>query len=598
VTNLSNVLALPFEEIWAEDFEWVPRRGERPDVVCLGARELRSGRTLKLWCDQLGPTLPYRTDDRVLFLSFVANAECLCHLSLGCPLPAKIIDLSPLFRCVINGRIAPQGKGLLGALAYYGIPSVETIYKEKIRQLIMRGWPFTPEEKADILKYVMSDVDPLFELFARLMEEPEFNLNTALHWGEFAAVSAQMEHRGIPLDMEVVSDLLDKKAWAFVRDAVVPKINAQYDVYIQDKTGEWHFNIEKFGALCVRLGIDWPRLESGKPDLRRKVFDSMCKAYPVLEPLRQLRHARDKLRRIKLAVGSDGHCRTTLWPFSAKTSRTQPKASEWIFSPAVWMRSAVKPAPGWAVAYIDWSSMHFQIASVLSNCQPMLELYATGSPYVEFAKRFDVVPPTATKKTNPETHDSYKTVLLGAQYGMQHITLAQRLGISPFAAHEMLNQHHGLFRAYWVWQEDWIAHSLNTGVMRTPMGWTCRTGITEFNARSIGNWPIQATEADIMRLSCVWANRRGIRLIGCVHDALVIEAPIEQIDVDVAITQECMRRAARIVLNSEHELRTDATIVRYPERYVDKRGVAMWNEVIGLLEQYHQLQKQKEAASA
>jgi hypothetical protein len=79
---------------------------------------------------------------------------------------------------------------------------------------------------------------------------------------------------------------------------------------------------------------------------------------------------------------------------------------------------------------------------------------------------------------------------------------------------------------------------------------------------------------------------------------LVIEAPNEQIDVDVAITQECMRRAARIVLNSEHELRTDATIVRYPERYVDKRGVAMWNEVIGLLEQYHQLQKQKEAASA
>ena len=589
MTNLSNVLALPFDELWAEDFEWIPRRGERPDVVCYGARELRSGRTLRLWRDQLDPTSPNRTDSRALFLSFVFNAEGVSRLSLGWQLPAKIIDLSTLFRCVGNGRIVPQGKGLLGALAYYGIPSVDAIYKDKIRQLIMRGWPSARENKPEILKYVMTDVDPLFELFSRLMAEPEFDLSTALHWGEFVAVSAQMEHRGVPLDMEVVTDLLDKRAWAYVRDAVVPEINAQYDVYVQDKAGEWHFNLEKFDALCTRLGIDWPRTESDKPNLEQKTFKSMCQAFPELESLRQLRHARDKMRKIKLAVGSDGRNRTVLWPFQAKTSRTQAKAAEWIFSPAVWLRSLLKPGPGRAVAYIDWSSMHFLIAGVLSNCQPMIDLYAIGSPYVEFAKRFDMAPLAATKKTHPEIHDSYKTVLLGAQYMMQEVTLSQRLGISTVAAHEMLNQHRGLFRPYWAWSEDWIAHSLDTGVMRSPMGWTCRTGGTEFSARAIGNWPIQTVEADIMRLACVLTARRGIELIGCVHDALVIESSIEQIDEGVAITRECMRRASRIVLNSEHELRTDATVVKHPDRYVDKRGIVMWNEVIGLLEQYHQL---------
>jgi DNA polymerase family A len=295
---------------------------------------------------------------------------------------------------------------------------------------------------------------------------------------------------------------------------------------------------------------------------------------------------------------ADGRNRTVLWPLQAKTSRTQPKAAEWIFSPAVWLRFTFKPGPSRAVAYIDWSSMHFQIAGVLSHCQPMIDLYATGSPYVEFAKRFDMAPLEATKKTHPEIHDSYKTVLLGAQYTMQEVTLAQRLGISTFAAQEMLNQHRGLFRAYWAWSEDWIAHSLDTGVMRSPMGWTCRTGITEFNLRSIGNWPIQAVEADIMRLACVLTNRRGVELIGCVHDALVIESSIEKIDEDVAITRECMRRASRIVLNSEHELRTDATIVKYPGRFTDKRGSSMWNEVIGLLDQYHQQQKQKDVAAS
>jgi len=51
--------------------------------------------------------------------------------------------------------------------------------------------------------------------------------------------------------------------------------------------------------------------------------------------------------------------------------------------------------------------------------------------------------------------------------------------------------------------------------------------------------------------------------------------------------REIMCRASRIVLNAEatgtHELRTDYTIVRYPDRYCDKRGIKMWTEVISLL---------------
>ena len=93
----------------------------------------------------------------------------------------------------------------------------------------------------------------------------------------------------------------------------------------------------------VLIGRDW---SPAKLNLRRKTFESMCKAYPELELLRQLRHARDKMRRVKLAVGSDGRNRTVLWAFASKTSRTQPKAARWVFSPAVWLRSVIKPEPG------------------------------------------------------------------------------------------------------------------------------------------------------------------------------------------------------------------------------------------------------------
>jgi DNA polymerase I len=79
----TELLAL-YDEIWLHDFEFIARPGERPDVVCLVAHELRSGRTLRLWRDQLGEQPPYRTDSGALFVSYVANAECACHLALGC----------------------------------------------------------------------------------------------------------------------------------------------------------------------------------------------------------------------------------------------------------------------------------------------------------------------------------------------------------------------------------------------------------------------------------------------------------------------------------------------------------------------------------
>ena len=484
---------------------------------------------------------------------------------------------------------------MLGALAYFGVSSIGAKRKDAMRNRIIQGWPFSPEEREKILDYCLSDITALEALLSKLL--PLIDLDTALHWSEFAAVSAVMEHRGVPIDMEIFSQLQDKQAWAFVRDAIVPQVNAQYGVYVKGADGEWHFSVALFEEYLARAEIDWPRLETGKLNLRRKTFEGMCKSWPILEPLRQLRYTRDKLRRIKLAVGADNRNRTVLWPFQSKTSRTQPKAAKWIFSPAVWLRSLIKPGPGRAVAYIDFSSMEFLIAAADSGDKLMAELYATGSPYVEFAKRFDQAPADATKKSHGSVHERYKVGCLGSQYGMQQETLARQLGVSTFVAHEMLNQHRGLFNTYWAWVDDWVAHALNTGVMNTALGWTCRTGITEFNARSIGNFPVQATGADILRIVCIWAHRLGIELCAPVHDAVLVEAPIDQIEADVALVREIMRRASRIVLNAQpdgpYELRTDATIVAYPGRYRDKRGEQMWTEVLALLTRYR---KQKRIA--
>jgi DNA polymerase family A len=545
------------------DYEFIAKSGEHPDVVCAAWHKASSGQTHRLWRDQLGDGPPYRIDDKTLFVCFVGNAELACHLALGWPLPANVLDLNPEFRCIVNGRTVPAGKGSLGALAYYGLDSIDSKRKNDLRDRIIKGWPFTAAERSDILLYCASDVDAMVRLLPPML--PDIELDVALHRGEFVAALARMEHRGVPIDGELFRQLADKKAWSAVRDAMVPVIDAQYGVYVQDKAGDWHFNQKLFATYIERQGISWPRTETGELSLKRKVFEDMTKGHPELEPLRQLRHARDKMRSIKLAVGTDNRNRTVLWPFKAKTSRTQPKASQWIFSPAVWLRSLIKPDAGRALAYVDWSSMEFMIAASLSDDPIMLDFYYNGDPYLSFAKCVGQAPQSANKRTHGLLRDRYKTGLLAIQYGVGPETLASRLGISTFAAHEMLLQHRELFAVYWRWAEDWLAHTLDSGVMWTPLSWYCRTGITEFNSRSIINLPVQGTGADILRVACVWATRYGIQLCAPVHDAVLVESSDERIEADVALMQEIMRRASRVVLGA-HELRTDAKIIRSPHR--------------------------------
>ena len=200
---------LPFEKIWLHDFEFVPKPGEHPNVVCLAARELRTGQTISLWRDELSERPPYRIDRDALFVNFVANAECACHLALNWPLPQNVLDLSSAFRNLVNGCSVPEGKGLLGALRYYGLDAIAAKQKDAMQKRIMQGWPFSPEERQQILRYCMSDVDALQRLLPHILSATD-HLGIALYHGEFAAVSGLMEQNGVPIDPDIFPQLADE----------------------------------------------------------------------------------------------------------------------------------------------------------------------------------------------------------------------------------------------------------------------------------------------------------------------------------------------------------------------------------------------------
>src|SRR4029077_18635688 len=100
--------------------------------------------------------------------------------------------------------------------------------------------------------YCGTDVDALERLLPKILSEPDFELSVALYHGEFTAASALMEHRGVPVDMEVFPQFADSETWRAVRDAMVPVIDAQYGVYVRDAAGDWTFNVERFAAYLER----------------------------------------------------------------------------------------------------------------------------------------------------------------------------------------------------------------------------------------------------------------------------------------------------------------------------------------------------------
>ena len=98
---------------------------------------------------------------------------------------------------------------------------------------------------------------------------------------------------------------------------------------------------------------------------------------------------------------------------------------------------------------------------------------------------------------------------------------------------------------------------------------------------------MQANGTEMLRIACIFATEAGIRVCAPVHDAILIEAPLSELDEAVATTQELMARASVEVLDG-FALRSDAKVVKYPERYMDELGEKMWNHVWRLLNELGQ----------
>jgi DNA polymerase-1 len=212
----------------------------------------------------------------------------------------------------------------------------------------------------------------------------------------------------------------------------------------------------------------------------------------------------------------------------------------------------------------------------------MMAAYASGDPYLASAKQAGAIPLDAIREDHEDVRDQFKECCLAVQYGMGDKSLALRINQTSAHARALLLQHRRTYHKFWAWNDRVLTCAICERRLQASFGWTRRLG-KNIKERSVRNFPMQANGAEMMRIACMLAVEAGIQVCATVHDAFVIEAPIDEIAEAETRMQSCMVEASRLVLNG-FELRSDKKRVTYPDRYMDKKGKDMWGRVIALLE--------------
>jgi DNA polymerase I-like protein with 3'-5' exonuclease and polymerase domains len=403
------------------------------------------------------------------------------------------------------------------------------------------------------------------------------DLPFALLRGRYQAAVARMTRAGVPIDVGLFRRL--SGVWDRLRLDLITSLDALFGVY---ENGHRRYRLIETWLARLGLRESWPRTATGLPKLDEETLFEQAALrpnLPELQTFRELDATLHQMRLTSLAVGRDGRNRTMLGAYGTVTGRNAPKAGEFIFGPATWTRGLIKPPEGFGIVYLDYKAQEVAIAAALSRDARLAEHCATGDVYWNFALAAGL----ADRGERDAVRDMVKVLFLAIGYGMGFRTLARRAGVSEAEAKELLALHASLYPDFARWRQDIVDRALLNGWLRTPLGWR-RFVSLDAPIPQLMNWPMQSRGADIMRAVCIAATEAGIELGAPVHDGFLIVSPLERLEEDRERMSEIMKRAGEVVTGGL-TIRFDDKTVRWPDRYMDKRGQAMWDKVMALLQE-------------
>lgn len=206
------------------------------------------------------------------------------------------------------------------------------------------------------------------------------------------------------------------------------------------------------------------------------------------------------------------------------------------------IREAFVPAEGYTLLAADYSQIELRIMAHLSQDKGLIKAFAAGEDIHRHtaSEIFNI----ALEDVTSDQRRSAKAINFGLIYGMSAHGLSKQLGIERHQAADYMTTYFERYPGVKAYMNTTREQAKLDGYVETLLG--RRLYLPEINAsngmrrqyaeRTAINAPMQGTAADIIKLAMIniqqWLqqNNNTIRMIMQVHDELVFEVPLDQID--------------------------------------------------------------------
>ena len=223
------------------------------------------------------------------------------------------------------------------------------------------------------------------------------------------------------------------------------------------------------------------------------------------------------------------------------------------------LRKVFKPAEGSIYIDADYSQIELRVLAHISNDEHMVQAFNNGEDIHKQAasKVFN----TPIDEVTKEQRSNAKAVNFGIVYGISDFGLGEQLGISRKKAKQYIDQYLEQYSGIKNFMTEIVEHAKETGYVETlfkrrryiPELKSSNYMVRQFGQRAAMNTPIQGTAADIMKIAMInvlkeLKNRNmKSKIVLQVHDEMMIEAVLEEVEEVKEILKNCMETA--ITLN-------------------------------------------------
>jgi len=521
---------------------------------------------VSFYIDGIGYYIPFTADITTVFEGLATELICFDSKILRAELlKLGIGSLNILFDTVLGAYVLDSAKSLY---TYEGIAEtyLGTAYKSE-EELFGKGKSklnMTAIDEPDALNFACRHADIAFKTYEIMKTKLTENEQDFLYYQielPTAKILASMENYGIKVDKEAII--------AFERD-----LSGRIDLLeamIYELSGEV-FNInspKQLGeVLFEKLALKGGKKTKTGYSTAVDVLNKLKAKHPVVPKVLAYRGL-TKLKSTYCDGLLNAMCEDSSKIHSTfnqtvtatgRLSSTEPNLQNIPIRTDLGrqLRKVFVPSEGFIFADCDYSQIELRILAHMAGDESMIAAFKAGA---------DIHTSTAAQvhgisidEVTPKMRSEAKAVNFGIVYGIGAFSLSEDLGISVKEAENYINAYLDKYSGVKKFMEDSVSSAKASGYAKTLFG--RRREIIElknpnFNIRAFGeraamNMPIQGSAADIMKLAMIkvynrlLANNLKSRIILQVHDELLLEAALDEVEIVKELLREEMENAAAL----------------------------------------------------